>query len=418
MRRMHTLFAHNHSVSYRNAHPDIYLADRNALFLAQPGDAVVMRRREPEPHFIEYFESIGIPLHLVSSFVSTKPVTTYSVFEDTELIERIQQHLNATSDAAWQLDTLMYTCAEQTFAQTLGLTDARHPDLYIRFGSKINLRNDARALGIPLPAGSATTNPAHIGLKLARLFVTGAREAVIKEHMGNTGLSARRIPRAEFINQILHGNHADITPAADIDNAYPDSYVIERWYDKATCSPSAQCTIDSTGAVHIVSMHVQTFTQNGLSYNGCKSIHWLAPATQKHFADMVRAHASYAASCGYVGRIGYDAIVLNNDTVLLVDVNPRLTAPVYPFHIMQRLGFADSLPPYIVLEVQKPHWKGLEYADILHQYKSMIFRKGGSVGIIPYDTKLLNTDGRATFLCIGETRGEAFRVSESIVRNV
>lgn len=399
---------------YNHAIPDIALFDQNALFFANTGDGIVVRRAAPDPSFLEYLRALDVIPGSINFLISHQPLSLLSVFEDSDLIQRVRGYISA-KDAVWQLDSFMYTHHEHAFAKRLGIQINADPNQYDFFSGKNFFRSSARKAQVPIPEGTEYRNTSFsVGLAAAKLFLRSAQEVIIKHDEGGAGLNSRRVRRGEFVNALLRLSPERIMPLLRMQTS-SDTYVVEKWYADVVCSPSIQYLITDDGFIQTLSVHVQTFQNNGVTYRGCKSFHWLSKDVVLQLKDITDRHVSSLRSGGYRGHVTYNAIERTGGDILITEINPRRVMSSYPFQIMQRLGFdPDQMPPYITQEVENPHWRRLSHAALLERCGRSLFSKGRGSGIIPYDVKFRASRGSVMFLSVGRTKNEA----EYLMRNV
>lgn len=406
---------HNLSAAYTSVAPELFSFDRNALLFAELGDVVVVRGRVPEETYLAYLRGIGVAADGVQFFVSPRPTSPHSVFEDVELIADLRAHLT-THPGVWALDTYAYTHHEHFLAEQLGIPSVRNPEHFYRYGTKSGFRTSAKQCSVATPRGyEHLTDEVSVGLAMARLFLRGANEVVVKQDEGAAGLSLRRYSRRSFLEQVSQFDIEGLLPHIGILPAQSKRYVVEEWYGDVLSAPSIEFFIHADGVVTLSSAHEQILYPDGQTYRGCRSAHWLGKEVRAELECRGMMLAQALADVGARGPVAFDAIVRTGGEVLFVEANIRRIMSSYAHQIARRVsrGTPEVLP-YISVRLERPKWKGKGFADILRELERVLYTQGSSVGVIPYDIGMLTSHGRLSLLCIGPS----IEAVESLYRQV
>jgi hypothetical protein len=406
---MQKLLIHNLSIPYTHQPSDLYLFDHNALFFAEPGDAIVLRRELPDQAFLAYLmreSTIVPPLHF---FVSTNHPSPFSIFEDNKLLEQLKLFFLKKDIHEWKADTFMTSPYEKQFADSLGISFPYNPSHYATFGTKSAFRKTAKQLGIAIPRGSENrTDALSLVLACMWLLIRGAQAMVLKQDEGVAGLGSRRFTRQEFMRIMRAFRFEELFPSLGITPVSTTRYIVEEWHEDVVMSPSAQCHIAEGGSVEVLSIHNQLMKENGMTYRGCQSEHWLSESVRSDLLSGAQTYSQALSQYRYRGHLAFNAILLKSGKLLFTEVNPRRVMSSYPFQIMRRLGFArGAMPPYMSLELKRDEWKGTTHDELLRRCGKLLYTKERGSGLIPFDVKLLRAHGAAFFLAIGPSKEEA-----------
>lgn len=392
-RSMHHVLLHNLSLPYAYPAPGLFDFDQNALFFANSGD-VVVTRKQIDRDYLTFLSEIGlfsprIALLYSKSHLDEKPD---ALFRDEALHRNVQDLISDESS----LDTFVYTDAEHAWARAIGLSTRENSGQYKQFSTKSSFRVRASESGLRVPLGFTVQSSGAIAFRAALLFFCGFSQLILKHDDGMAGLGSvflgRNIKDWVFqpVQRNLHLQLSDDGP-----------YVLEGWYERVLQSPSVQLYVSDTSA-DLLSVHVQTFETNRVTYKGCFSHQWIHEPISVHLKETAQRFADTLRVLGYRGHMSLNAIVLDDDRVLWNEVNPRRVMSSYPAHIASGVSFEGI--HYGTTSITKAHWRGKRIGEVLHVLKSLLFTPSLHFGIVPYNYGLLASRGTLSVMAIGETK--------------
>lgn len=410
---MGRLVFHNFSIDYATVLPAFFNIDQLGLFMASEGDLLVTRNRIPGP-FLEILQGAGLPtkaLHCASPQRATAN-DPFSIFSDDEFWGKVSEL--AKNLSLRQLDSFIVTSLEERLAHRLTLSLEGNSSLAVKLNNKSSFRHIARGCKIRVPAGFSDIGDTLDALIAGSvLFLTGAKEIVIKQDEGVAGLSSSRLTLERFISTTLSGRAGEfftegVRPFAS------RRYVVEKWYPTIS-SPSAQCFIESDGTISILSLHEQLFYENRMSYRGCRSEHWIAEDLRLKLRKDAAVLAASFAALGYRGHLSFNGIVCFDGAIRWTEANLRRVISSYPFALCKRL-FGDSASQYAYVSswFRKPQWKGLSPEEFARKIEYLLFAKGKTSGILPLEWGMLTSRGQVAVVAFAKRPDEA----EALLSNV
>lgn len=403
---MHRVLIHNLSSKYISVSPELFNFDQNAIFFAETGDIVVVRA-ESDYEYLNYLRDIGVVPDDIHFVVSQTPSSTFSIFEDASIIQKIQRYTSG-NEKEWVLDAYMYTQCEHDFAQRLGIVSFGNPRHYYQFGTKSGFRTFAKTQGVQIPRGrGGLSDGVSVGLSAAWLYLRGARAVVVKQDEGLAGRSLMRLEKDTFLAKVRAMDFKSLLPSLGVVPVISDGFVVEEWYQDVVSAPSIEFYISEGGVVSFSSMHEQIFFADGITYRGCRSYQWLPIAIQESVQSKGCILAEALAREGVRGPVAFDAIVRESGEVLFVEANVRRIMSSYAHAIARRIsGQNEETVPYISLRVKKAEWKGKTMDDVIQASGESLYTRTRGRGIIPYDIGMLSSQGSLSLLCVGNTLSE------------
>lgn len=411
---MQKIITHNLSVEYANSGPGCYDFDQNGILFAQNRDILVTRNKMSQA-YIHFLISCGFDIQNIEYVYADKGTSSSRnfLFEDPEILQKIISLISGKDLSELSLDTFMVTSDEEFFAKKIGLEIGVKSSQYHSFDNKSAFRLLAKKYKFKIAKGFENqTNALDLTLKAAYLFFTGFSEIIIKQNEGVAGLGSKRITKSEFLADISCVQN--FVNQSDKNGVIPEkskNFVIEGWYNNVVSSPSVQLFIDLKGNVEYISSHVQIFYPNKIRYKGCFSSDWLSETLKQELREKGIALAKKCAEEGYRGHIGFNTIVLDDESLLWVELNARRVMSSYPFQIKERLfGKSAESTPYMSLQVEKKEWEGKGVEDVLEALKPLLFSKENKRGFVPFDCRFLKTNGRLFLVGFGKNKEEVEKI--------
>lgn len=400
---MAKVLLHNLTIPFLNEPEEAFLFDHNAIFFAEEGDIVVLRKNAPHRVLLKYFQSINIVPKNIHFFISKIPATPFSVFEDNLLKQELRIFLSTEKNIR-ELDVFIPSGYEEYFASTLHLKYSHANSQYERFVSKGLFKKFAQSLAIPICTGFSFVPRKGLLWAVFKLFVQGVQKIIIKQDDGVAGSGSVIITRTDFI-KMLALKRKTFLPATFVVPSLGKGYVVEEWHDDVTVSPSVQCFIDTDGNPHILSFHKQVFKSDKTTFIGCRSEHWLEKELIHILENYAHTYAQFVSQEGYRGHVAFDSIVSDSKGVYFTEMNPRRVIPSYPFQIIEKLGYTrETMPPYIAVTITRPEWSGVDPSFVLEDLGDLLYLDVYKKGVIPFDCKLLYTKGTVVCLLIGTSK--------------
>lgn len=411
---MRKVILHNFSIPYARSASGFFNIDQSGIFFAEKGDFVVTRQRPPEA-FLQYLETLGYDFKGLQFIWPKKSLAedSQSIFEDT-YVKTSMKSLVQNSSVPSILDSFMLTESEALWAKDIGVGYIGDPSHYHLFGNKSYFRTFMKKKGFLIPRGFSNQRGKIDGaIKSALLFLSGATEVVVKQDEGVAGLGSRKFSKQELLTYGTVSQELFPSPnELGVLPTHSDRFVVEKWYQNVVCSPSIQLYVDFSGEVSIISVHVQNFYSNNMSYAGCSSEDWLENQVAKRIREEGRSIIKELATKGFRGHCALNAIVLDNTKIMWVELNPRRVISSYPFQIIQRV--CDNTVhevSYLTVSIYKERWKGKTVAEILKELDPILYTPSAYCGVILMHYHFLESLGEITLLCVGRNREEVKHVS-------
>lgn len=409
------ILLHNLTIEYVQSSNELFDFDQNAVFFADPSDVVITRKKISE-QYIAFLSGCGFDFDGVV-FVSSRnntPSTMKNIFSDESIIEQVKSVIKKERNPV--LDSFILTEHEATWAEKLGIDFIGNPKDEA-FGGKSAFRSLAKKHRFSLARGFENQDNVLDGaLKVAWLFSTGFSEVVIKYDEGVAALGSRRFIREEFLTKFSSfENFLSDRSSQEVLPKYSKDFVIEGWYDNVLYSPSIQLFISPSGAVELVSTHIQLFYENKMRYKGCLSSHFIEEDVQKSLVTTGISLASVFAEKGYRGHLAFNAILLPDKKLLWEELNPRRVMSSYPFQIRKKIfgEKADEIS-YVSKHVQKSNWKEKSIEDMLALLSPVLFSCEKNSGIVPFDYSLLLAHGRLSLVAFATNKEDAVKLLEYV----
>jgi len=390
---MPKLLLHNLSIPFKDTASDIYDFDQMALFFSEAGDTVVTRHL-PNPDYLKFLSDLGVIPKSLNIVVAGESADPYVLRDKLELVKKIR--LGVSGETIF--DGFMPSLYEEELAKELNIQYPYATSQYERFVGKNKFRVTAKKLGLPIPNGyQHHLTRVQLFVSGAKLFLLGAREIVIKQDDGVSGSGIVRIKRRAFLRLAMNGR---IWPATRVEPSTGRGFVVEKWVDSVVYRPSVQVFIDVSGAVRILSVHDQTMRDNGVTYSGCRSQHWLPGEIVANMREIGLIYAQHLVQEHFSGHFSIGGIVDVAGRLYLNELNPRRVISSYPYQIITKLGFVRDTVPYAVVEVFSERWYGLDVAMLLNIFKTELYDSRKGRGIIPFDLKFM-AHGQVMLMVIG-----------------
>jgi hypothetical protein len=403
---MPRVILHNLSLPYTNQSSGLFDFDQLGLMFADAGDIVVTRRPIPKV-LLEYLQPY-IPVPGISFISAPHPIPEepFAIFHDETVKQEVKKAMRGRE---FHLECFMPTAAESVWAQELGVSHSIDSEQADRFGTKSAFRTLARQAGIPIPKGfEHVFDPFHVALQAGLLFLSGFSEVVIKQDNGVAGLASRRLSRRTFLTQMAHWESLLPTRGNVAGNA---TFVIEGWH-RSSMSPSIQVEITDT-EVRVLSLHIQLFYPNQMSYRGCLSHQWLPTDVRDKLEQQAIFFARYLQTRGYRGHLGLNAVVTSQG-LLWVELNPRRVTSSSAHRLANRL-----LPNAHYLSVELPIGKRHDTPEnVFTKLTPLLFSPTRQEGAIPYGFELLASKGIVRLMMVAPSKMDLRRLLEKVSREL
>jgi len=399
------ILLHNISIVYNNPRGGLFDFDQKGIFFAESGDVLVTRREIPRS-YLSFLSDIGLKQEGIDYVYAdtSLPNTPGAIFVDQSIVRKLRTVL-AGEASGWTLSPFVLTEHEARWAEKLGLDFVGDPVHYYSFGNKSYFRSLAKRHSVRVPKGFENQkNPFDGGIKATILFLFGASEIVVKQNEGVAGLGSQRFSKPVFLRMLLEKKSHFIENffKNGVVAVESDGFVVEKWYRDVIFSPSIQLYVQENGEVEIISLHVQLFRENNMTYCGCRSDHWIEKEQRSQLEVEGVKIARVCASMGYRGDIALNAIVLKNRDILWTEINPRKVMSSYPFQVKKRLFSQNEDVHYVSKHIKKPNWKRKTIEHIMDRMSESLFSPSKKSGLIPFDYSLLWSTGQLGVVAFGK----------------
>ena len=421
------------------------------MLLRLPRTRIVYLTSQPIPEtIIDYYLHLlqGVParhararLTLLACYDGSAQALTEKILARPRLIERLRQAIGdptVTHIAAFSVSPL-----ERTLAVRLGVPLYGCDPALRALGSKSGGRQLMRQAGVAVPDGVEDLfDDAGIADGLARLKARDPklRRAAVKLNEGVSGdgnamFSFEGAPDGAALGAWVRGQLPKLAFEASgmtweiyLDKVHRMGAVVEAFIEgDEKRSPSAQFTIDPTGAVDAVSTHDQELGgPGGQVYQGCRF-----PADDAYRLAIQSEGAKVAAVLaerGVLGRFAVDFISVRHGDKWVhhgIEINLRKGGTTHPFLMLQFLtgGAYDQATGlfrtqagqprayYASDNLQAEHYKGLAPSDLVDVAVMNGLHYDGTVheGVVFHLIGALSEFGKLGIVCVGATpeRAEA-----------
>ncbi len=427
------------------------------LLLRLPRTRVIFVTSQPvPPAIVDYYLQLlpGVPrehalrrLTLLACHDGSARPLTEKILERPRLMRRIAAEI--PDPAAAHMTCFNVDAPERRLAVALGLPIyGCDPDL-LPLGSKSGSRAVFREAGLPMADGFEDLGDAGaVAEALAELKARnpGLRRAVVKLNEGFSGEGnailrfdgapegaallpwlRERLPRLDFAAQSM--TWEEFSGKIGAMGAIVEAFIEGR----GKRSPSAQCRIDPTGKLEVISTHDQvTDPRSGQIFLGCRF-----PADRAYRMDIqaegMKAGAVLARH-GVVGRFGVDFVSVPDAagwTHYAVEINLRKGGTTHPFQMLQFLtdGAYDPAtglyktgggrPRYYFASdnLESPAYRGLIAEDLIDiaVENGLHFHGARQEGVVFHLIGALSEFGKLGVICVAGSRAGAERLYRETV---
>jgi hypothetical protein len=393
-----------------------------AMLLARANDFVCLAHRV-SPAYLDFLNLLDLgpdPAHIIR--LPDAAIEQAAV----PLARRLQHYLSSgarlpkvleNSQEVWlncfaasELDTQLRSRLATLFEQPV-LAINRHPGKRFNLYDKSVVRQQAHALGLPLPPGESVTldrratTTISLTMPLRRAidtFVGITGRVIVRGAMGASGSSVFVVSSDKGeVRQCLHSVSQQ---------GHTNVFLVEPFYD-VDVSPNIGMFIDPRDrAISCISVNDQIM-DGKIRHLGNRF------PSQARLADQMVAAATrycrWLRDQGTTGFLGFDFCEYRvagstERQFFFAEMNPRFNGATYPVHLLARLNAqvgCENTPrwrEFMALTMQTS-LKSFSALQSLHG--DLLFNGRAAAGIIPYNVGLLQ-HGKLMLTVVGETSGD------------
>lgn len=411
------------------------------------------------PEIVEYYLRLlpGVSaqdarsrLRLLSTFDRSARPLTEKILERPRLLARLRELIGDTSTA--YLTCFNSSRLERDLALALGIPlNGVDPEL-VWLGTKSGSRDVFVAAGVECPRGVAgihtrddvvrallalrVSKPiGHAVLKLDESFA-GAGNAIFTYPPALPESAAERSAAIESALADLQPT-SSFSTAAFLEKLSDMGGIVEEMIEgDGVRSPSVQMRVDPDGRLRLLSTHDQVLGGPiGQTYLGC---HFPADEQYRHLTvDAALRIGQVLRDRGVVGRFGVDFVALREDRgwgCFAIEINLRMGGTTFPFLALQFLtgGELDegtrmfrtargTAKYYFATDnLRSESYRGLSPDDFMQivARHDLLFDPWSACGPVFHMIGALSEYGRVGVTCIGDSRQQAERIYDRVVRSL
>jgi hypothetical protein len=398
----------------------LFAASPRKLWLAQPGDLVVMPRR-PSNAFVDYvFTLLGIDpatVTIVATAAAPTRLLAHAVLTSPALLETLQRFCHRRRDTelfCYALDAPTLELARHLGIRPAGYATDPEPEV-MRTIANLNLKSGFRAVaagaGLRIAEGSTCVGSKALRTTVLRLL---ARYPAVRI----------KLDRSSNAFGHLTVTAADGKDAAEraINHLLAECagqqlrFVVERNLDVAE-SPSIELMVSMTG-VATTYLCLQRYRHGQfsgmLADAGC-----LDPDVVAAMEDAGRGLGGHLHERGYRGVFDLDAIITRDGTLFFTEINVRRTAGTFIHELLVRLIGEEGARERVWIADSLPAPGGARFEDGLAamQTSGLAYDiDAGRGALLTSDS--VAYDGRWRYLAVAETRAQAEAIEQGLAERL
>ncbi len=344
-----------------------------ALWLAAPQD-IVLLAREPDPHFLDYLQSLGWQLPHIQviptenqHFSTLTPYFLHKHIAHFPVLQAWREQAQQPYLLSHGVSMYEQQLAAQWDLPLLAPTTERIAEV----NSKSYSRKLCHQLAIPQVEGRLITSIDELERAYEEMHAfLPEQHLVLKESMGVSGKGLLQIKEEQHFKQMIRWLKQAVLKHKEAEI----EFVLEKWINKQQ-DLNIQCIIDKDGEISDMVI-LSAIVQNG-SHQGHVYPHGLPPALEKACEAQTKKIAKALYNEGYYGVIGIDSMIDENGTLYpCLEINARMNMSTYYttiFHQWIRKDQHVQILPFALQKVGQ-----LSFAEVKKRLQPKLFTPGKS----------------------------------------
>ncbi|MDX2525288.1 preATP grasp domain-containing protein [Streptomyces europaeiscabiei] len=377
--------------------------DEFTLFLADSGDAVVLKER-PDDDYLAYLDNlqVGLPEIVVVARSSADRTVTEDALDDPDIATKLDRYARRGAHL-WPHGV---SAAEERLAAVTHLPLAvSGAKVCKEVNSKIYSRLVVDQLGLRQPEGTVCRNLDEFdaACRTAHTWLAAGRSVVLKDAFGVSGkgiLVVRDAARLKLASRMIHRQAV----RHDTERL---ALVMEEWLPKRL-DLNYQFTVGHDGSVHF------DVVKEALTKAGVHQGHRMpADLDSAHLAELRETADSVGlrlAGDGYTGVVGIDAIITVDDVLHpVIEINARNNMSTYQERLRQ-LFFSDGQAA-VALQHRLALHRRTSFGDFRRRIDDLLLSPGGRTGVIVHNFATVNAEAPSSGLEPAGFQGRLYAIA-------